>query len=342
MMRVAMETLVKFGTNLLVARGVPRVRARYVARVAVETEAFRQSTHGIVLFKGLVENLGRGVDPRRDPQVVRRTAAGILLDGEGCLATWAVKVARDAAMARARKTGVAFAAVRDTGWVAALGMHLVPAAEAGFVATAWAQSSGCQDCAPFGGIESCFSTNPIAMAIPTDGDPVVADFSTATMSAGAANAMIAAGRRSAVPRFLDCRGRPTCDPAVFDQGGTLMFLGCEVDGYKGYALSLLNEALTAAVGGQANHRIGPSRQTFGLTLIDPAKFGGRAHYLAEMKRFLSRVRRVTPRPGFEVRIPGARGFQALRDCRRRGIPLTDEKLAMLRELAKQAGIPPLA
>lgn len=334
--RVAMAKLIRFGTDLLAKKGVPRRRAAYVATVAVETEAFRQSTHGIVLLSNLAEALGGRIDPKREPAVVRETAAAVLLDGERCLPSWAMKIARDKAMSKVRRTGVAYAVVRNCGWIAALGPHLLPAASAGLVATAWAQSSSCQDCAPYGGIESCFSTNPIALAFPTDGDPVVADFSTATMSMGAAHALASAGRKTLAPRFLDRKGRPTCDPAVVDRGGTLMFLGCETDGYKGYALSLLNEALTAAAGGRANDPKAPGRQSFGLVVFDPGAFGGAGHFRSEMKRLARRIRRVTPRPGFgAVRLPGERGFRALRDCRARGIPLPADKVAMLRDLAQR-------
>ena len=339
MKRVSMESLVKFGTDLLVKKGVPRARARYVATMAVETEAFRQSTHGIVLLDGLAKQLGKDVDPRRNPRVVAETAAGLLLDGQGCLASWAMKVARDKAVAKARRLGVATAAVRNTGWIAALGMHLVPAAREGFVVTAWAQSCRCLDCAPYGGIDPCFSTNPIAMAIPTGGDPVVADFSTATMSMGAAWNLVHAKKKTAEPRFLDRRGRPTRDPSVIGKGGSLMFLGCEIDGHKGYALSLLNEAMTVLAGGSANNPKVPQRQSFGVTVFNPARFGGTSYFLKEMKRFVKRVKGGRARPGFGgVRLPGERGFKALMECRTRGIPLGEEKLRMLKDLAHRHGV----
>jgi LDH2 family malate/lactate/ureidoglycolate dehydrogenase len=220
-------------------------------------------------------------------------------------------------------------------------MHLVPIAEKGLLCQVWAQNSTCRDAAPLGGIDARFSTNPIALAFPADGQPVVADFSTTTMSMAGAHALSEEGRTTPVPRFLDKGGNPSCDPAVMDDDGTLMFMGCEVDGHKGYALSLFNEALTAMAGGSANNPAATPRQSFALQVLDPAAFGGAAHYAQEMRRFVAHLRSARLRPGCKaIRLPGERGFAALAECRLHGVPLDDRKVALLRKLAAENGIAP--
>ena len=342
MKRFSMDELVNFGVKFMTERGVPEATASYVATVIVETEAFRQSTHGLAQYQVINTSLGTVIDPKAEPKIVRDLGAIALLDGERCLGNLAMKHAKERAVEKAREYGIGFVAVRNTEWIGALGMHLISIAQEGLLAQAWAQTSTCEDSAPYGGTDPRFSTNPVAVAFPTEGNPALADFSTATMSMGATHALIQKGQRTSTPRFLDQSGNPSDDPCVIYNGGTLMFVGGEVEGYKGYALSLFNEALTALAGGSANNPKAPSYQSFALMVLDPAAFAGPEYYLEEMNRFVEHVKSSRIRPGFdEVRLPGERGFVALEDCRVHGIPLDDDKLHMLRKIADDHGIQPI-
>jgi LDH2 family malate/lactate/ureidoglycolate dehydrogenase len=76
--------------------------------------------------------------------------------------------------------------------------------------------------------------------------------------------------------------------------------------------------------------------------LDPAAFAGSEYFLKEMRRFLEHLKSSRLRPGFDrIRLPGERGFAALEDCRLHGIPLTDDKLHMLRKIAQDNGIQPV-
>lgn len=334
--RISMKSLTDFGTRLLQTRGVPEQSAQKISTHIVETEAFRQSTHGLVQFGSILSGIDRGsINPESEPQVVTDSGAIGLIDASQCIPILAMDKARDIAVRKAREFGIATVMVRKSGWIAALCTHLIPIAKNGLLASAWAQSSSCLDCAPFGGIDPCFSTNPIAMAFPApDENPVVADFSTSTLSMGATSVMAKNGKKSTAPRFLDENGKPVCDPTVVKNGGSMMFAGGETEGYKGYALSLFNEALSVTAGGSANNPDVPGHQNFGLTVINPDSFAGQDYYMEEMKRFMARVRSSRPREGFrQVRFPGERGFHALEDSRNKGVPLDDEKMQMLYKLA---------
>ena len=342
MKRLSMDELIQFGVTFMTKRGVPQDQASYVARIIVETEAFRQSTHGLVQYQVISDKLGTVIDPQAEPKIISDRGSTALLDAEHCLGNLAMKVAKEQAVKKARELGVGFVNVRNTEWVGALGMHLVSIAYDGLLAQAWAQTSTCEDCAPYGGIDPRFSTNPVALAFPTKGFPVLADFSTATMSIGATRTLIQNGQRTSTPRFLDKTGAPSDNASVMEDGGTLMFVGGDLEGYKGYALSLFNEALTAMAGGSANNPQAPSYQSFALMVLDPSAFAGSRYYLDEMDRFLGHVKSSRLRPGFdEIRLPGERGFVALEDCRIHGIPLAEDKLQMLRKIADDNGIEPL-
>jgi len=339
MRRIPMQDLIDFGQRLLVAKGVGRPDARYLAEIAVEAEAFGVTTHGLVQWASLAGQIGESIDPTREPKVVRDVGASALIDGEGTIGQLAVRLGKQLAADKARQYGIGMVAVRRTSWIAALGIYLISLARDGLAAQIWAQSSQCQDSAPIGGIDARLSTNPIALAFPTDGDPVVADFSTAAISMGAVSRMAKAGRRAEHPIFMDNQGRLSDDPGVVRPDGSILLMGGEQSGHKGYALSLWCEAMTALAGGTCNNPDQPQAQSFTLIVIDPEAFAGREYFGREMKRFVGWLRSSRLRPGAsEIRLPGQRGFRLLRRARREGVPVDDAALEQLNRLAAENGV----
>ena len=343
MQRVAWDKLVEFGVRVLMHKGIPEANARYAAETAVKTEACGVHTHGAVLFSYLDKVIPEQINPTAEPAVVCERGATALIDANSGLGHLAMKLATEMAMAKARTHGTATVAVRNASWLGALNVHLMPLAEAGFIGQLWAQSSSCHDCAPFGGIDPKFSTNPLALAFPTGGAPMVSDFSTAAMSMGALNRLKRNGGKSDPPLFMDKDGHVTDDPNLFAEGGSVLFLGGEKHGYHGYALSLFCEALTAAAGGHCNTTEHPQRQSFTLIVTDPEAFSGAEYYGREMTRFLAYMRSSRLRPGVDaIRLPGERAYASLAEARTGGIALDSHRFQELQALAKKHGLPGLA
>src|SRR5436305_1993613 len=67
---------------------------------------------------------------------------------------------------------------------------------------------------PYGGRQRLLGTNPIAVAIPTPGDPLLIDLATSAASAGKLQAAARAGTLVPADWAIDEQGRPTTDPAA--------------------------------------------------------------------------------------------------------------------------------
>lgn len=333
------ERLVEFAVSVLKAKGVPEKNARIVADIVVKTEAFGVKTHGLAFLAYADQQIPGELDPKAEPIVVRRTGSSALIDGNSGFSQLAMARAEEFATRQARKNGIAMVAVRNAFWLGALGPYLIEPARRGFFAQLVAQTSTCKDAAPFGGIDARFSTNPIALAFPTDADPVISDFSTAMMSMGRANQMIRRGEKANEPSFMDKNGVLGTDPAVIRDGGTLLFLGGQHQGYRGYSLSLWNEAMTALAGGDCNNPQAKTRQSFALTVIDPDAFAGADAYRREIGRFLAflKTSRVHPAHG-SIRLPGEGGFRQLRESEKAGIPLDPAMVESLNKVAAKNGV----
>lgn len=340
---IGMGRLTEFARELLAKKGVPAAAARRVADVVVQTEAFGVTTHGLAFLTYADGAIPSIVDPAATPRVVRRKGAGILVDARRGFSQLALDLAVDLALRASRRSGVAMVGVRNAGWLGAVGVHLLPVVRAGFLAQLWAQTNTCKDCAPIGGLDATFSTNPVALAFPTGGDPVIADFSSAAVSMGKVNRMIRRGERAPERIFQDRDGRLTDDPGVVPQGGSILFLGGEHYGHKGFGLSLWCESLVAVAGGSCNNPGLPTSQSFTLIVVDPDAFAGREAYMTEMKRFVSHVKASRRRPGVPaIRLPGERGLAALREAERSGVPVEDAMLVRLNELAAKHGMAPMS
>jgi LDH2 family malate/lactate/ureidoglycolate dehydrogenase len=339
MRRFSWKRLVRFGFELLRAKGVPEENARYLAEVAVESEAMGIETHGVAAFPYFDAQIDGELNPRAEPSVVRETQATVLVDGQGGFGQLTMRLARRKAMEKARSQGVAVAGVRNCFWLAALGVHLLPIARRGFLSMLWAQTTGVRDAAPLGGVDARLATNPVALAIAAEDQPLVADFSTTCISSGAALKMARRGQKAAERIFLDSRGEPTDDPRSIEAGGTIMFLGGEHFAHKGYGLSLWNEALAAMVGGRANDPEAPIRQTFTLLVLDPAAFAGRKYFTQELARFISHVKSSSLRRGVsEIRLPGERSLRLLKESKESGIALHEDMVENLNETARRIGL----
>ncbi len=345
---IPLQSVTDFATRLLVRRGVPLRNAQYIAAVATSAEAMGITTHGLVQILSANKSIDDGVDPVGEPKVIKDKGASALIDGENAFGQICMKVAKQLAVAKAKQHGIAFIAIGNTTWIAALGTHLLSLAEDGLCAFITCQTSSCQDCAPIGGIDGRLSTNPIALAFPTAGDPVVADFSTAAVAMGKVTRMVRAHEKAPHAIFIDTRGAATNDPAVVAdekgnlQGGTIMLTGQQEAGHKGYALSLWCEAMTALAAGHTNNPAVPSRQSFSLTVIDPDAFAGREHFEQEMKHLTSWIKTSRQRPGHgPIRLPGEKALQNLRQAQQQGLQVEGKMMETFNALAGKYEIPGL-
>jgi LDH2 family malate/lactate/ureidoglycolate dehydrogenase len=344
MKTVGLNELRQLGEQMLVRKGLSPDDARYIADVAVTTEAAGVHTHGAVMFTALDRTVGTATDPARKPRVVKEKGATALIDCEGCIGQIGMRLATDLARKKAREFGVAMIAVRDGSWLGGLCSFVLPLAREGFFVQLWAQSRACKDSAPYGGVDPRFSTNPVGIGFPTDGDPVVADFSTSVMSMGKVNRLIKQGEQASEPCFFDRHGQPTADPQKMKDDGAMFLWGGEINGFKGFTMAAWAEALTAMAGGRTNNPELEQRQSFNLTVIDPEAFVGMKFYRAEMKRFVEHVKSSRVREGFDgIRFPGERLQGDLRRAQESGTcELDDDLFDGLNGLAEKHGLERLA
>ena len=190
----------------------------------------------------------------------------------------------------------------------------------------------------YGGNTSC-----VEICRTKDCDPVILDVGMSTTSNGLVSRLKQQGGKLPGKWLVDATGNASDDPAAMfaDPPGAMLPLGGEDLGYKGFALGLLVETLTAALGG---HGRADGVKAWGasvfLQLIDPAAFGGRERFLRETS-WLAEACRTAPVPRGKppVRLPGERGLALRAQQLREGVALHPDILPALRPWAEKLGIP---
>jgi LDH2 family malate/lactate/ureidoglycolate dehydrogenase len=297
------------GTALLEAAGLPRARAHDVAEVLLEGDLLGHTTHGFAQLSGYLKSLTEGMmEKAGDPAVVADHGSALTWDGRYLPGPWLVREAIRVGRARLSQHPLVTVVLRRTHHIGCLQAYLQPVTDAGLMVLLSCSDPSTRTVAPHGGAAPRFSPNPIAIGIPTAGQPILIDISTSTTSNAYAQRVAAAGERLPGAWVVDRAGQATDDPKVlFDGGGgSLLPLGGVDLGHKGFALALFVEAMTSALAGHGRaddvKRWGAS--VF-LQLIDPARFGGQQAFLRETS-FLAQACVETPvgtgKPA--VRMPG--------------------------------------
>jgi hydroxycarboxylate dehydrogenase B len=334
--------LTGFGTELLVAAGVPRDEAVVVAASLVGANLRGHDSHGVMRIPQYVDYVERG-DYRFGVglEIVQETPALVVCDGHRGLGQVQAHRLLDLVIPKARALGVAAGTARDCGHIGRLGEYAERAAGLGLLLLATVNNGGAvQRVAPPGGIEPRLSTNPFCAGVPTSNPdaPIVVDFGTSVVAEGKVRGYYISKHPVPEGWLLDHRGSPTTDPAVLYEPplGTILPLG-GAHSYKGFGLGLILDLWAGGLSGgrcsQASDRRAPGNNVFFL-VMDQARFVANDDLLRQASELTESIR-MTPRaPGIDaILLPGDPERVAFEDRTAHGIPLDDQHWARLVDLA---------
>jgi LDH2 family malate/lactate/ureidoglycolate dehydrogenase len=336
--------LVAFAAALLEASGLAAERARVVAGHLVEADLMGHTTHGLQLaapYLGAIADGSMAVGG--EPAVIADRGAVVTWDGGRLPGVWLADRAVRLALERVRRHGTATVVIRRSHHIACLATYLPLATAAGCLLLLASSDPSEGSVAPYGGRQALFTPNPIAIGIPTEGDPILIDISASITTNGMTNRLRQAGQRFPGPWALDAAGRPSDDPAVVfaDPPGSILPIGGLDHGHKGFGLALTIEALTQGLGGygRADQATGWGASVF-VQVLDPAAFGGLEAFTRQSSWLAEACRRNPPAPGVDaVRLPGERALARRRAALAEGLDLHPGILDSLQPWAERLGVP---
>lgn len=319
-------------------------KADAVARLLVITDAMGRRTHGLAQASAYLSEIEAGRMALSGSYTVLRDNGHVAVwDGNYLPGQWLMEQALALAGERARRTGLSAVAIRRNHHIGCLAALVKISADQGLVALIANSDPASSRAAPFGGTEAVFTPNPWALGYPAGASPVLIDTSATITSTSMTRTKFAAGEHFEKPWLLDAQGRPTTDPAVLENTsprGSLLLTGGLDHGHKGYAITLMVEALSQGLSGQG--RKNPPTRWGGntyLQVIDPECFAGRAVFEDEMAYLAERCRATRPiDPNQPVRVPGDASMRGIAAARTQGIAFAPATWSKLEAWARKLGV----
>src|SRR5215469_14622053 len=336
---------------ILSAWGMPEENAETTAEVLSWADLHGVDSHGISMIPGYdrLRRSGRANMAAR-PRIVRETPVSALVDGDGGLGHVPARFAMQTAIDKAKRSGMAVAAVRNSAHFGATGYYTLMAAQEGLIGMACTSASSVQ-VAPTFGKEAKLGTDPWSFAAPAEyGPPFLLDMATTTVAAGRIRNRANEGLPCPPGWLLDRDGKPSTDPfEAREKGGSLTSLGGspENSSYKGYGLAVMVNILGSCLSGASlitdpMHTKKPNGNDIGhcFIAIDPALFREREEFTADVTSLCDGLRATKPvDPAQPVMVAGDPQWNNAQKRLAEGIPVGPGLLNQVRQIAQASAAP---
>ena len=336
--------LAAFVARLFAATGLSVPAAEKVANGLVDADLEGLASHGVMLADMYIERLqGGSVSKDAAGAVVSERQGGVVLDAGNALGQLTGEQAMSLAIEKAGQFAAGIVAVRHGFHFGAAGRYARQAASAGCVGIAMCNTRPLMP-AP-GGAERCVGNNPLAIAVPADGEiPIVLDMATSEAAMGKIR-MAEKAKQPIPPTWaVTGEGLPTTDPTEAIAGMLL-----PSGGPKGFGLSFLIDLLCGLLSqGASGAQVRPLYGDFSVPYdcshlfiaIDVAHFCDLDWFRAQAANAAERIRSGKRAAGVtQLFTPGEPQWQ--RRDRSRGQVLVDPAVAaMLQRYAERLGVRP--
>ena len=242
--------------------------------------------------------------------IENKTSSIARINGGGHTGMYVLHRAATIAADLVQASGIALVSTHNTrSSTGSIGFYASQLGASGYIALVLAGSPKVM--AMEGGIDPVFGTNPVAIAIPTNSEPLVLDMATAATTWFAV--INARDNEQLLPAgtAFDATGNPTVHPTEAMKGALRTFGGA-----KGSGLALMFEFLTSVLGDASLHGDLPDNRSNTVIAIDPAVIdSGFKNRASDLIDRLKATRSVDPENAAStIRLPGEQSTARARKC----------------------------
>lgn len=250
-MKIPIEQIRKIGHQIFKSLGLNEKDTALAVDVLLQSELRGISTHGFVRLAEYVPLWEqKRINPKAVFKIEHQTPSTALLDADFGFGLLSGPYAMELAIAKAKKVGTGWVAVKRSHHFGIAGYHAMLALKHNMIGISMTNANPLV--APTFSKEALLGTNPMAIAIPAASHPpFVADFATAPISRGKLDFLHDAGQESQENLIQDKDGNLTTQADILAQGGAIRTLGGtpEMGSHKGYCLSAMVDILSAVLPG---------------------------------------------------------------------------------------------
>jgi len=344
---VSSTDLTAFIARCFIASGMPKTDADIAGDLMTKADLMGQDGHGVFRLPMYIRRIqAGGLNVTPSFKTVQDRVATALVDGDNGLGHLVMHHATRLAMEKAEKTGVAWVGARHSNHAGPASLYAMMPLKKDMIGVYIAVGSA-NHLPPWGGTEMLLSTNPIAIAVPSNRHPpIVLDMATTVAAYGKVKTAAARGETMPEGWMIDRKGAPLTDPKRAAEGFLL-----PIGGPKGYGLSLVFGILAGTLNGAAFGRgvvdFNADSETVTNTghlilALDIKAFVDPDTFRDDIDKVWDEMKSSPRLPGFDdIRLPGERLYRVTEERCANGIPLPDALRKQLTELANDLGVDPL-
>ena len=241
------DKLKKIIKNIFVNHGLSKEHATICAKALINAELVGAPSHGLSRLKMYCDRISKKViNPKAKIKVKKISQSIAHVDGKNSIAFVVADIAIKTAISNAKKTGIGFVAVKNSGHYGLSGYYAEQAVKKGLMAMVFTNAPPAV--APHGALKSLFGTNPIRFGTPTGSKvPFILDTSISMINRGKIRVAAREGEKIPEGVALDKYGKPTTDPKKALDGVQL-----PIAGFRGSGLAWMVDILSGVLTG-GNH-----------------------------------------------------------------------------------------
>ncbi len=333
------DSLRTFAQQVFAAAGTPSEYAATVAEHLVNANLAGHDSHGIQHIPGYIAGIRAGqIVPAAAPAIVQERPTAALVSGHWGFGQVAAKYAMDVAIRKVKEVGVTVVGIVQCNHIGRLGEYVTRAAAQGLASlvTSGNLNRIGGSVAPYGGRQGALSTSPMAWGFPAGPrPPFLLDFATSVIAGGKVEVALAKGESLPEGAAFGPDGRPTTDPVVLRQGGSLRTFG----GHKGYGLALVVGLFGGLLTHADRYAIDEGATGVFILAVDVGLFGPSEAVERTVDQAFGRIKATPPAEGFdEVLISGETEHRSREQRRRDGIPIPAKTWMAVCQVATELGV----
>ena len=340
---ISWDMIQGFMTDTFVSYGIPLEDAKICTDVLLESDRRGIESHGCNRFKPIyLDRIDQGIlNPVTNYEVVRETPTTLVVDAHDGMGMVASYKAMKTIIEKAKKNGMAMAAIRNSSHYGIAGYWTSMAVNEGLIGISGTNAR--PSIAPTFGVENMLGTNPLTFGLPTDEDfPFTLDCATSISQRGKIEYYARNGKDTPAGMVIGRDGSAMTDSPAILKGLTdgtaalapLGGIGEELAGYKGYGYATVVEIFSAALQAGSFLKMCVDRDENGnkkpyhlghfFIVIDPEAFCGLETFKKIAGEILRELRASEKAPGQErIYTAGEKEHLVWLERKDKGVPVGD-------------------
>ena len=349
------EYLENYTRSVFVKMGCPPEDAQLATDVFMAAELRGLPSHGMIRIKDYFQLWqAKRINVRPSMKIIHESPSTAVFDGDGAIGMIAASRSMQIAIEKAEKAGTGWVSTRNSNHFGIAGYYAMMALKKDMIGISMTNANPLV--APTFSISRLLGTNPIAVAIPAgEKDPFVADFSTTPIARGKLAVAAKQGKKIPEGYVQDKDGKPSDEPDILKEGGSMLTLGGDYDhgSHKGYCLSAIVDIFSAVLSGANFGPFVPPSVAY-LPVLDEKVGEGTGHFFgamridafrpanefkAKMDEWITTFKNARPAEGQDqVFIPGEPEKRKEQKIREEGIIVIPAVAKEMKEIAAYLGV----